>query len=397
MSTLNLYRCTVKSATGGRHIMAWANSREHALDLVEAALTAAEAVQDSVVGPLMSVPADAMKPGVYVEATPDNWLMGKMRQQAPDRATRPDGMRALTQDGHGLAGGHRATTSRARGIQVLKQRWVRRSLLGAGVLVALGAIGVGALVPSGGNPRLAPSGQNPLTTLSGFTLKYVQNFNGNSIPAGWLAFPGVPGGESASTAQWVPGMCTFSDGEAHFMAQGIDSCGMAFYGTKQEYGAWFARLKGDSEPSDMLFSDIFLLWPANNQWPPEIDIYEDGGGNRSATRASVINTVGNTCGSDPTADCVKPYTQSNGQTGGVPNDGTQWHTYGVEWTPSGVTWLIDGRVIYFAPASEAKSPAKQPALPMNMGLQSQNLNGAGTPTRRETMTVDWAEEFSWNG
>ena len=52
---LRLYFGTVKSATGGRHFMAWANSREHALDLVEAALTATEPVQGSVVGPLMSL------------------------------------------------------------------------------------------------------------------------------------------------------------------------------------------------------------------------------------------------------------------------------------------------------------------------------------------------------
>jgi hypothetical protein len=70
MRKLNLYFGTVRSATGGRHIMAWANSREHALDLVEAALTATETVQGSVVGPLMSLSADVMKPGVYVEATP---------------------------------------------------------------------------------------------------------------------------------------------------------------------------------------------------------------------------------------------------------------------------------------------------------------------------------------
>jgi hypothetical protein len=70
MSKLHLFFGTVKSATGGRHVMAWADSREHALDLVEAALTAPEAVQGSVVGPLMSLPADVMKPGVYVEAKP---------------------------------------------------------------------------------------------------------------------------------------------------------------------------------------------------------------------------------------------------------------------------------------------------------------------------------------
>ena len=67
MKRLNLYYGTVKSATGGRHFMAWADSREHALDLAEAALTATGPVQGSVVGPVASLPADVMKPGVFVE------------------------------------------------------------------------------------------------------------------------------------------------------------------------------------------------------------------------------------------------------------------------------------------------------------------------------------------
>jgi hypothetical protein len=70
VAKLNLYYGTVKSTTGGRHVMVWATSREHALDLVEAALTAAEPVLGSVVGPLMSLRDDVMKPGVFVEAKP---------------------------------------------------------------------------------------------------------------------------------------------------------------------------------------------------------------------------------------------------------------------------------------------------------------------------------------
>jgi urocanate hydratase len=70
MGKLSLYYGTVKSRTGKRHIMAWAQSREHALDLVEAALTTSEPVLGSVVGPITSLPDDAMKPGVFVEATP---------------------------------------------------------------------------------------------------------------------------------------------------------------------------------------------------------------------------------------------------------------------------------------------------------------------------------------
>jgi hypothetical protein len=64
---LGLYYGTVKSAGGGQHFMAWANSREHALNLVEEALTASGPVQGSVVGPVARLPADVMKPGVFVE------------------------------------------------------------------------------------------------------------------------------------------------------------------------------------------------------------------------------------------------------------------------------------------------------------------------------------------
>jgi hypothetical protein len=75
MRKLHLYYGTVKPAAGksaaaGRHFMAWAHSREHALDLVEAALTVTEPVQGSVVGPVASLPADVMKPSVFVEVTP---------------------------------------------------------------------------------------------------------------------------------------------------------------------------------------------------------------------------------------------------------------------------------------------------------------------------------------
>jgi beta-glucanase (GH16 family) len=251
--------------------------------------------------------------------------------------------------------------------------------------------------PTGSQSGSDPSGQNPATTLSGYTLKYTQEFNGNSLPSGWGEYLGVPGGETSSEADWEPSMCTFSGGEAHFMASGVDSCGMHDQGQPQEYGAWFARLQANAEPAGQLFTDIFLLWPDNNQWPPEIDVYEDEG-NRASTVATLWNTVGNACGSSPSSSCLYQYTQTNGGSGGVANTDTEWHTYGVEWTPSGVSWLIDGKVIFTAPASAVKSPAQQPALTMDMALQSENLQGSpGASTTEDTMNVDWVEQFSWNG
>jgi hypothetical protein len=249
---------------------------------------------------------------------------------------------------------------------------------------------------SGGQSGGDPSGENPATSLSGFTLKYVQEFNGDSAPTNWTIYDAVPGGYSPQVAQWVPSMCTFSGGEARFMASGIDSCGMKYLGGSQEYGAWFVRMQADYQPSNEWFSDIFLLWPTNLQWPPEIDVYEDRG-DRSRTYASLINTVGDACGAAPTFACLTPYEQTNGPAGGVANSDTDWHTYGVEWTPSGVSWLIDGNVIFSAPASQTPSGAQQPALAMDIALQSQNLQGAGTPALIQTMSVDWMTEFSWNG
>ena len=250
---------------------------------------------------------------------------------------------------------------------------------------------------TGGQDGTDPSGQNPATSLAGYTLAYTQEFTGRSLPSGWGAYEGVPGGETSAEAEWEPSMCTVSGGEAHFMADGIDSCGMHFTGEPQEYGAWFARLQATPEQAGQLFTDIFLLWPDNNQWPPEIDVYEDGG-NRSSTVATLWNTVGSACGSSPSSSCLYQYTQTNGGDGGVANTDAQWHTYGVEWTPAGVSWLIDGKVILTAPASAVKSPAKQPALTMDMALQSENLPGSpGAPTTEDTMNVDWVEQFSWNG
>jgi hypothetical protein len=69
MSKLHLFYGTVKSATGGRHFMAWAKSRDDALNMVQSALTSTEPVLGSVVGPITSLPDNVMRPGVFIEAT----------------------------------------------------------------------------------------------------------------------------------------------------------------------------------------------------------------------------------------------------------------------------------------------------------------------------------------
>jgi serine/threonine protein kinase len=268
------------------------------------------------------------------------------------------------------------------------------------VAVAVAVFGanaaIGKLTSSSASAAGDPSGQRPPTSVPGFTLRYTQEFTGHSLPADWHAYTGVAGGQAADVAAYEPGMCSVSGGEAHFMASGIDSCGMEFTGVPQKYGAYFARIKGDSEPPDIFFSDVFLLWPVSNKGWPKINIYQDDGASRNRTYALMFNNVNGYCGADPTEGCLEQFAQTNSPEG-VANNGTEWHTYGLEWTPSGVKWLIDGMVIYVAPASAVRPPALQPATPMDMVLQSENLRGAGTPTKRETMTVAWVAQFSYNG
>jgi Glycosyl hydrolases family 16 len=242
-----------------------------------------------------------------------------------------------------------------------------------------------------------PSGESPSTSLGGFTLKYLEQFDGSSAPANWDEYSGGDSGPQASDAEatFDPSMCQFSGGEAHFMASGTSTCGMHYAGAPQEYGAWFIRMKGDPEPgSGALFDDIMLLWPDATAWPPEIDIYEDNG-DRAHTSEAMYNTV-SACGGSPSADCLNPYSQGTALSGGISNDDDEWHTYGLVWTPSGVTWYIDGKVVESAPASATPSGAQQPATTMDLDLQVQS-QGSGISGESDTMDVDWLEQFSFNG
>jgi len=234
-----------------------------------------------------------------------------------------------------------------------------------------------------------PSGACPPTSLSGYKLAYTQEFTGTSVPSNWYTYDGVPGGETSSQGVWSSSMCKFSGGEAHFMASGITGCGMGSHANPQTYGAYFVRLKGDIEPPGH-YSDIALLWPADTSWSAEIDYYEDmcpttGICSRNAYDASVTPC--------PNGGCW--YSKHD-----ISNTGSSWHTYGVEWTPNGVTFLDDGKVVAQTTATLGKAAngayVKAPNVPMVEDLQSQDLDGTPVPANTETMTVDWVAEFSYN-
>ena len=240
------------------------------------------------------------------------------------------------------------------------------------------------------NSTSDPSGEPvPTGNIPGWNLVYSQDFNGTRLPAGWGAYSGEPG--SDPDGYWDPANVTVSNGELHFGTTANDdpkrsntysSGGVDFYGHPQTYGMYLVRMKGDYEPG-LEMSDIALLWPSrnNNVWPPEIDFFEDSGGSRSSFSPTLHpGPNGDNC-------CVITTT--------LANDATRWHTYGVEWTSSTITYTIDGRqwgsVVH---KSQLSASAQWPDINMDLALQSQNL-GSAQPTRPiETMTVDWVAEYA---
>jgi len=95
----------------------------------------------------------------------------------------------------------------------------------------------------------------------------------------------------------------------------------------------FAQLYGYFEvraqlPQGKGLWPAFWLLPAGATWPPEIDVFEQTGGER------ILQTVHMLRGSAPAETGFS--TQVAGAT-------REFHTYGVLWTPSRISWFVDGR------------------------------------------------------
>ena len=227
----------------------------------------------------------------------------------------------------------------------------------------------------------------PTGNLPGWQLTYSQDFSGTTLPPGWGAYSGEPGGDPYG--YWDAANVTVGNGELHLSTTPNDdpqssntssTGGVAFSGNPQEYGMYLVRMKGDYEPG-LQISDIALLWPADgNSWPPEMDFFEDEGGSRSGFTASLHP------GPDGDDCCVVRNT--------LANTATQWHTYGIIWTPTSITYTIDGRPWGVVQSSQVSGPGEWPSIPMNLDLQSQNLGPAQPNGSIETMTVAWVAEYA---
>jgi hypothetical protein len=215
------------------------------------------------------------------------------------------------------------------------------------------------------------------TALAGYHQSYLTTFTGTSLPADWQLYEGAPQGDAG--AQFDRAHVTVSGGllrintyqdpnfNNEWVTGGTSLTGIA----GQTYGAYFVRSRETAAGDD----DDELLWPDANVWPPEIDFNE---------------TYGTSTGSNAT---VHFNAANNQDARTVTIDMTQWHTWGVIWSPTSIIYTVDGNVW-----GTVTKTAEIPTIPMHISLQSQTFCSAGwaCPTVNNSLLVDWVAEYTAN-
>jgi beta-glucanase (GH16 family) len=69
----------------------------------------------------------------------------------------------------------------------------------------------------------------------------------------------------------------------------------------------------------------------------------------------------------------------------------KWHTWGLIWTPSAITYIVDGQV--WGTITAASEIA---AKPMTLDFEQRQLCASGKqcPTHPISMLIDWVAEYS---
>jgi outer membrane protein OmpA-like peptidoglycan-associated protein len=256
------------------------------------------------------------------------------------------------------------------------------SMVTSSSLASAGGVNLGFVLPPGAHAEFPsgiadltePSGQSPPSALSfpGYVQKYVQDFNGSSVPPRWGVFTGKANGGTGS--QWGSAHVVVGGGllslntwqDPAYNNQWV-SGGLCMCGAPATYGAFFVRSR-ETGPGPTV---VELLWPVES-WPPEIDFNETGG---------VVTGTSATLRFGPGSEQRQvQHTISM----------TQWHTWGVIWTPTSVIYTVDGHVW-----GRFQIPSKVPHVPMTLNIQQQTWcsSNFACPTSPQSTLVDWVSVY----
>jgi hypothetical protein len=224
-----------------------------------------------------------------------------------------------------------------------------------------------------------PSGYAPppANALAGFTQSYVTDFPGTTLPSAWGSYEGSIGGDPG--AQYDQKHVTVGGGMLQFntyqdpafnnawITGGACDCNLA----AQTHGAWFVRSRLTGPGA----TEVELLVPDANVWPPELD-FNESYGDTTDTSATTHYGAG-----DATIERT------------VNIDLNRWHTWGLIWTPTSLTYTVDGNVW-----GTVDTAAAVPTIPMHLSLQQQTwcASNWACPTANSSLNVDWVAQYTYN-
>jgi beta-glucanase (GH16 family) len=253
----------------------------------------------------------------------------------------------------------------------------------------VGRLGLAALlVLTGGLDAFSPRAAWPLTidpvpvaplASSGglWLMTFADEFEGNEVdPEKWSN--GFGWGDTAENfAAWCdPTANTVADGvlvqradrlPAPQNGKGYSGACLHTKGTfSQLYGYWEARMKVAAGPG---VHSAFWGKPANEPWPPELDVQEIGGDRPDTVIMSAHWR-------DETGHRLKNKRYKG------PDNSLGFHVFGLEWSRAGATWYVDGvERARFTEATEALA-AQGPfyaLLNLQVGLGGAVQPSAATP------------------
>ncbi|MFD0481199.1 family 16 glycosylhydrolase [Kineococcus sp. GCM10028916] len=218
---------------------------------------------------------------------------------------------------------------------------------------------------------------------NGWQRTYVDDFSGALDTGDWSRYEGRAAGDPSTT--WQREQVSVSDGKLVLRSQKT-SAGWRSGGVSnaragsQRYGKWLIRFRADAGDG---LGYVFLLYPQGGGWPPEVDIAENGGGDKRDVLGALHYD-----------DAQGTHQRVHKRLSGV--DFTQWHTVGVETSPGKIVWTLDGRA--WATAWTSGVPDES----MWLGLQSMvetRCSGtarlcvnSSTP-RSADVEVDWVARY----
>jgi hypothetical protein len=202
-----------------------------------------------------------------------------------------------------------------------------------------------------------------------FTLRLHETFNSGIQSSRWGKYEGQPTSTSYST--WSPSHVVASGGIAMLRGYrdggGYVTGGFMLNAVTQTYGKYVVRARFQRST---VVQHAMLLWPTSG-WPPEVDFSE------GPTTQGVMATA--------------HWGASNSQQHAFKRvDMTQWHTYGVEWTPTRLLYTIDGR------AWAAMTGAAVPHQPMRLAIQTEATSPTSSSTPAVRLDVADVAVFSYS-